>query len=75
MANSEIKNLALSKKLFAITPSAPAVHRQTHSLAPALLRLLKPLGGWIIPVLILVVWQVAAQTGWLQSRLKPAKLL
>lgn len=78
MANSEIKNLALSKKLFAITPSAPAVHRQNysqnHSFAPALLRLLKPLGGWIIPLLILVVWQVAAQIGWLQSRVLPAPL-
>ena len=36
------------------------VARWSHALAP-----------WIVPVLLIAVWQVAAQTGWLSSRILP----
>lgn len=44
---------------------------KSHSLAQAVFSLISP---WIVPILILVFWQVAAQTGWLQSRVLPAPL-
>jgi sulfonate transport system permease protein len=32
----------------------------------------KKISPWILPVLILLVWQIASQTGWLQSRVLPS---
>lgn len=32
----------------------------------------KKISPWIVPVLILLVWQIASQTGWLQSRVLPS---
>ncbi len=42
------------------TTSSGLVSRWSHALAP-----------WIVPVLLIAVWQVAAQTGWLSSRILP----
>jgi sulfonate transport system permease protein len=42
---------------------------QSGTFLPRLNRALLP---WIVPVLVLVTWQVASQTGWLASRVLPA---
>jgi sulfonate transport system permease protein len=40
----------------------------------ALLKPLKPLAPWAVPLLLLVVWQAAGQFGWLSSRILPEPL-
>ncbi|WP_139826233.1 aliphatic sulfonate ABC transporter permease SsuC [Derxia lacustris] len=42
--------------------------------ARALGRRLVALKPWIVPALLIVLWQIAAQTGWLSSRVLPAPL-
>ncbi|AGW90966.1 MULTISPECIES: aliphatic sulfonate ABC transporter permease SsuC [Cupriavidus] len=49
--------------------SAPQLPPPRHS--PQLARALAP---WIVPVLLIVVWQAASQNGWLSSRVLPAPL-
>jgi sulfonate transport system permease protein len=39
--------------------------------AASLNRALSGLAPWVVPVLLLVVWQVAAHVGWLSSRILP----
>ncbi|EYS89422.1 ABC transporter permease [Cupriavidus sp. SK-4] len=36
--------------------------------------LVRALAPWIVPVLLIVVWQLASQNGWLSSRVLPAPL-
>ncbi|WP_316150119.1 aliphatic sulfonate ABC transporter permease SsuC [Cupriavidus sp. BIC8F] len=38
------------------------------------LALARALAPWIVPVLLIVVWQLASQNGWLSSRVLPAPL-
>lgn len=64
--------------------SAAAASRVAHPLAPAhtartratLQQRLAPLGNsllpWLLPVLLIVVWQSAASLGWLPQRILPA---
>lgn len=49
--------------------SAPQLPPPRH--ASQLARALTP---WIVPVLLIVVWQAASQSGWLSSRVLPAPL-
>jgi len=59
----------------AARPIASAVAPQAARSAPALRRRavawLAPLAPWALPVLLVVIWQVAAQVGWLSSRILP----
>lgn len=57
----------------AIADSAPAAKAKLVSAKPllALLRLLSP---WAVPVILLLAWQIAAQIGWLSSRILPEPL-
>ncbi|AQV94491.1 ABC transporter permease [Cupriavidus necator] len=48
-------------------PLLPPPRQATHALARAL-------APWIVPVLLIVVWQLASQNGWLSSRVLPAPL-
>ncbi|MDB5759174.1 MAG: ssuC, partial [Burkholderia sp.] len=55
---------------------ASAAHRKPGPplLRRALLKSLKPLAPWAVPLLLLVVWQAAGQFGWLSSRILPEPL-
>ncbi|MGH8789262.1 MAG: aliphatic sulfonate ABC transporter permease SsuC [Cupriavidus necator] len=48
-------------------PSLPPSRQAPQALARAL-------APWIVPVLLIVVWQLASQNGWLSSRVLPAPL-
>jgi sulfonate transport system permease protein len=55
--------------------SSIAASRQpsgTQRILSALGYTFKKISPWIVPVLILLVWQIASQTGWLQSRVLPS---
>lgn len=44
-----------------------------HSVAPRWRRgLIETTAPWIVPALLLIIWQAAAQAGWLSSRILPA---
>jgi sulfonate transport system permease protein len=47
------------------------LHLLSRQAPQALARALAP---WIVPVLLIVVWQLASQNGWLSSRVLPAPL-
>jgi sulfonate transport system permease protein len=72
MAVSNIKPLPLLKKTVdAINNTSPSANKkpwqQTYPL-----QLIKKLSAWFVPLLILAIWQISSQTGWLQSRVLPA---
>lgn len=46
----------------------------TTRIEQTLLPVARKLAAWVVPVLILLTWQAASQSGWLQSRVLPAPL-
>ncbi len=58
--------------------ATPIDHVSNDLVLPAkprlIIRALKRLLPWVVPFLIVLVWQIAAQTGWLSSRVLPAPL-
>lgn len=82
MSVSNTKTLPLINDPLA---NQPQVKKPANALSPSslqprknpwqqqgFLRILKKFSAWIVPLLILAVWQISAQTGWLQSRVLPA---
>ena len=53
------------------TSTSTSNSNSTRSASASSLRWLHALTPWIVPVLLIAVWQVAAQTGWLSSRILP----
>lgn len=76
MTASNLKNLSLAKKSVAharfVNSSIQPTNQHHRVIFQALVRQFKHINGWLIPILILVIWQVSAQAGWLQSRVLPA---
>ncbi len=56
------------------TGSIPASRQQlgTQRILSVLGYTFQKISPWIVPVLILLVWQIASQSGWLQSRVLPS---
>ena len=59
----------LEKARIAPASNQPSVHAR---LLPILGYSFKKISPWIVPVLILLFWQFASQSGWLQSRVLPS---
>lgn len=72
MTTSSIKSPHLSKELVHVSHNTTLPHVKKAWHTHGLFQLLKKLNAWIVPMLILAIWQIASQTGWLQSRVLPA---
>lgn len=66
-----IHDIGSAKPAAAKSRSTKAAATRAKPRVPAVLRAVAP---WIVPVLLIVTWQVASQLGWLSNRVLPAPL-
>ncbi|MDD2729407.1 aliphatic sulfonate ABC transporter permease SsuC [Malikia sp.] len=66
--------MSTSARLAEITLAEIPAGPSTSLLRPLLARIGRPLLPWLLPLVLIVAWQLAASRGWLSTRVLPAPL-